>query len=96
LAEAIRHQVDAKGRVRAGPKAFGAVLPIVKPLLQRPGAAGQIALGLRPALPRQTPFDGKALRYAVAAVLFGFGLSGIWRVVYDPGALARRPFCLVS
>jgi copper chaperone CopZ len=126
---------------RTGAKAFGAVLPVVKPLLQRPGAAGRIALGLLwgllpcglvysvlplalfaggawqggavmlafglGTLPNlmaanvllgraRRAFDGKALRYAVAAVLIAFGLSGIWRVLYDPGALARGPFCLVS
>jgi hypothetical protein len=31
---------------RAGAKAFGAALPIVQPLLLRPGAAGRIAFGL--------------------------------------------------
>lgn len=40
-------------------------------------------------------FDGKAIRYTVAAVLIAFGLIGIWRVLYDPGALARGAFCLV-
>lgn len=39
-------------------------------------------------------FDGKAIRYAVAVVLIAFGLIGIWRVLYDPGALARGAFCL--
>lgn len=39
--------------------------------------------------------DRKMARYAVAAVLIAFGLTGIWRVVYDPGALARGAFCLV-
>ena len=34
-------------------------------------------------------------RYAVATVVIAFGLLGIWRVVYDPGALAQGPFCLV-
>jgi hypothetical protein len=36
-----------------------------------------------------------ALRYAVATVLIAFGLIGIWRVLYEPGALTRGPFCLV-
>jgi sulfite exporter TauE/SafE len=126
---------------RTGAKAFGAVLPLVKPLLQRPGATGRIALGLLwgllpcglvysvlplalfaggawqggavmlafglGTLPNlmaanvllgraRRAFDGKVLRYAVAAVLIAFGLSGIWRVLYDPGALGRGPFCLVS
>jgi sulfite exporter TauE/SafE len=39
--------------------------------------------------------DGRTARYAVAAVLIAFGLIGIWRVAYDPGALARGAFCLV-
>lgn len=34
------------------------------------------------------------LRYAAAAILTGFGLVGIWRVFYEPGALATGPFCL--
>lgn len=125
---------------RTGAKAFGAALPVVQPLLQRPGAAGRIALGLLwgllpcglvysvlplalfagggwqggavmlafglGTLPNlmaanvllgraRRAFDGKALRYVVAAVLIAFGLIGIWRVLYDPGALARGPFCLV-
>lgn len=40
-------------------------------------------------------FDDKAIRYGVATVLIAFGLIGIWRVLYDPGALARGAFCLV-
>jgi uncharacterized protein len=125
---------------RTGAKAFGAALTVVQPLLQRPGAAGRIALGLLwgllpcglvysvlplalfaggawqggavmlafglGTLPNlmaanillggaRRAFDGKALRYVVAAVLIAFGLIGIWRVLYDPGALARGPFCLV-
>ena len=39
--------------------------------------------------------DGKTARYVVALTVIAFGLIGIWRVVYDPGALARGPFCLV-
>lgn len=39
--------------------------------------------------------DGKTARYAVAVVVIAFGLAGLWRVVYYPGALAQGPFCLV-
>lgn len=39
--------------------------------------------------------DGKTARYVVALTVIAFGLIGIWRVVYDPAALARGPFCLV-
>lgn len=124
---------------RAGAAAFGGVLPVLRPLLHRPGAAGRIALGLiwglvpcalvYSVLPLAL-FAGGAwqggavmlafgigtlpnllaagvfldrgkrvlerspLRYAAAAILTGFGLVGIWRVFYEPGALATGPFCL--
>jgi uncharacterized protein len=124
---------------RAGATAFGVVLPIARPLLQRPGAAGRIALGLiwglvpcalvysvlplalfaggawqgaavmlafgLGTLPNllaagvllaraKRALEGKVLRYAAAAVLIAFALLGIWRVLYEPGALAQGPFCM--
>jgi sulfite exporter TauE/SafE len=38
--------------------------------------------------------ETKALHVAAAAVLIGFALAGIWRVIYSPGDLAQGPFCL--
>lgn len=126
---------------RAGARAFGVVLPIARPLLQRPGVAGRITLGLiwglvpcalvysvlplalfaggawqgcavmlafgLGTLPNllaagvllaraKRALEGKAVRYAAAAVLIAFAFVGIWRVLYSPGALAQGPFCLVS
>lgn len=125
---------------RAGASAFGTVLPIVRPLLQRPGIAGRIALGLvwglvpcalvYSVLPlalfaggawqggavmlafglgtvpnlllmgamlagARRALEGAALRYGAAALLIGFALLGMWRVLYEPGALAHGAFCLV-
>jgi len=37
----------------------------------------------------------RGLRSVAAAVLIGFGLLGFWRVLYDPQALARGPFCVL-
>ena len=125
---------------RAGAAAFGVVLPIVRPLLQRPGAGGRVALGLvwgmvpcalvysvlplalfaggawqggavllafgLGTLPNvlaagvlfaraRHALQGYALRRVAAAILIAFALAGIWRVLYDPAALAHGPFCLV-
>lgn len=124
---------------RAGAAAFSGVLPTVRPLLQRPGTAGRITLGLLwglvpcalvySVLPLAL-FAGGAwqggavmlafgigtvpnllaagmlldhgkqfverstLRYGAAAILMAFALVGIWRVVYESGAMAKGPFCL--
>jgi uncharacterized protein len=40
--------------------------------------------------------SGRLMRTAGAAMLIAFGLAGIWRVFFIPGALAQGPFCLVS
>ena len=34
-------------------------------------------------------------RFAVAGLLAAFGTFGIYRALYDPGALAQGPFCLI-
>jgi len=39
--------------------------------------------------------SGGAMRHAAAALMIAFGLLGIWRVFFAPGALAQGPFCLV-
>jgi sulfite exporter TauE/SafE len=38
---------------------------------------------------------GAVLRGAAGSVLIGFAMLGLWRVVYDPAALAQGAFCLV-
>ena len=125
---------------RAGAATFGAVLPVVRPLLRHPGTAGRIAMGLvwglvpcalvysvlplalfaggawqggavmlafgLGTLPNllaagmllvraRKLLEGAGLRYAAAAVLIAFALVGIWRIAYEPGALAQGPFCLI-
>lgn len=39
--------------------------------------------------------SSNAMRVVGAALMIGFGLVGIWRVFFAPGALAQGPFCLV-
>jgi sulfite exporter TauE/SafE len=34
-------------------------------------------------------------RIAAATLVAAFGVLGIYRAVYDPGALAQGPFCLI-
>jgi len=38
--------------------------------------------------------DAKALRFAAAAILVGFGLLGFWRVYSADGVLTQGPFCI--
>ena len=38
--------------------------------------------------------DAKALRFAAAATLVGFGLLGFWRVYTADGVLTQGPFCI--
>jgi sulfite exporter TauE/SafE len=67
---------------RAGARAFGRLLPVVQPLLRRPGAAGRIALGLiwglvpcalvYSVLPLAL-FAGGAWQGGVVMVAFGLG-----------------------
>jgi uncharacterized protein len=40
--------------------------------------------------------SGRIVRAAGASMLIAFGLAGIWRVLFVPGALAQGPFCLVA
>jgi len=125
---------------RMGARAFGRLLPVLQPLLRRPGVAGRIAIGLAwglvpcalvySVLPlallsggawqgaavmlafglgtvpnllatgvllgrARHVLDGKTVRYASAALLVGFAIAGIRRVLFDPGALAQGAFCLV-
>jgi sulfite exporter TauE/SafE len=125
---------------RSGASVFGAVLPTVRPLLERPGPTGRVALGLLwglvpcalvysvlplalfaggawqggavmlvfglGTLPNllaagamldraRRRLSARGMRYAAAALLIGFGVAGIWRVVEHPEWLAQGPFCLV-
>jgi sulfite exporter TauE/SafE len=124
----------------AGAKAFGAVLPAVRPLLERNGVAARLALGLvwglvpcalvYSVLPLALFAGGAwqgaavllafgagtlpnlvaagvvlhragqskhsaALRYVAAALLAGFAIVGIYRVLWVPAAMAQGPFCLI-
>ncbi len=38
--------------------------------------------------------DARVIRYPAALLLAGFAAVGIWRVLFDPAALALGPFCL--
>ena len=40
--------------------------------------------------------ERNTLRYAAGALLTVFALIGIWRVLFDPAAMAKGPFCLGS
>jgi len=40
--------------------------------------------------------SGRTLRYAAAALLVGFAIAGVYRVLFLPDTLARGAFCLVS
>lgn len=44
----------------------------------------------------RTWLSDRTLRYAAAALLVGFAIAGVYRVVFVPDALARGAFCLVS
>jgi hypothetical protein len=124
----------------AGAKAFGAVLPAVRPLLARHGVGARLALGLvwglvpcalvYSVLPLALFAGGAwqgaavllafgvgtlpnlvaagvvlhraaqskhsaALRYVAAALLTGFAIVGIYRVLWVPAAMAQGPFCLL-
>jgi sulfite exporter TauE/SafE len=114
---------------RLGTRGFSVILPLLQPLLRRPGMAGSIASGMvwgllpcalvYSVLPlavmlafglgtvpnllagalllgrARRVLEGRPLRYAAAALLIGFAVAGFWRVLFDPGALAQGPFCLV-
>jgi len=81
---------------RAGAAAFGAVLPVVRPLLQRPGLSGRIALGLvwgmvpcalvYSVLPLAL-FAGGA--WQGAAVMLAFGLGTLPNLIAAGVLLAR-------
>jgi sulfite exporter TauE/SafE len=135
----VTRSMTLEGLQRAGAKVFGVALPILQPLLRRPGSAGRVALGIvwgfvpcalvYSTLPLAL-FAGGAVegtfvmlafgigtlpnliaahwvigrtgwlgargagRIAAAALLTAFGTLGIYRALYDPGALAQGPFCL--
>ena len=38
--------------------------------------------------------SGSAMRHAAAAMMIGFGMLGIWRVIVAPVSLGQGPFCL--
>jgi sulfite exporter TauE/SafE len=135
----VTHSIALQPLQRAGAKAFGAVLPMLQPLLRQSGIAGRIGLGVvwgfvpcalvYGTLPLAL-FAGGAIEGAIVMLAFGlgtlpnlmatqyvlarakrlsgnpttriaaallvaaFGALGIYRALYDPGALAHGPFCL--
>ncbi|HVN34319.1 MAG TPA: sulfite exporter TauE/SafE family protein [Casimicrobiaceae bacterium] len=139
-ASLVTRSLAVEGLQRAGARAFGAALPALRPLLQRPGMLGRAGLGivwgfvpcalvyglLPLALFSGSAWQGAAVmlafgigtlpnllganllfsrlrpltvhrgwRAAAAALIAGFALLGIYRALYDPGALAHGPFCLL-
>jgi len=125
---------------RMGAGVFGRVLPLLRPLLQRPGSAGRVTLGLvwglvpcalvYSVLPlalfaggpwqgaavmlafglgtlpnlsvtglllqRARPVLGRArFRFAAAALLVAFAVTGIYRALDGSHALAAGAFCLL-
>jgi sulfite exporter TauE/SafE len=125
---------------RGGATVFARVLPILRPMLSRPGLSGRVVLGLAwgvvpcalvysvlplalfaggawqgalvmlvfgiGTLPNlvaagvvigRAPLcvDRRVFRYASAALLAAFAMTGIYRVVSTPEALAAGAFCLV-
>ena len=139
-ASLVTRSLALEGLQRIGVRAFGAALPVLRPLLQRPGALGRAGLGvvwgfvpcalvysmLPLALFSGSAWEGAAVmlafglgtlpnllganlvfarlrpliarpvwRAAAAALIAGFAALGIYRALYDPGALAQGPFCLL-